>query len=736
MSSATSWFGGLRPLAAVAYALVASSLVFALAGCSDRAAPGGADVRVEHLGDRTRIVGREATVEIAHAPFRISVSDRDGAVLASQTATGGLFFERSGGRFDLRSVDSESDVEGGVALDVSTSEEDPLAGVSAPASVTVRFASARTVEVVFAPAAPTSVVALGARWDSRSDEAIYGLTERLRDAPPFAPGTIDIPVDDVRPPEVGSLNRRGETVAMFVTPTFSLYAPFYQSSRGYGLAVQGTMPGAFDVASTESDVLSFRFETGTRPENQRLAFDLYVGPEYATILDEYTARFGRPFVPPDWAFLNWRWRGELEVADPAVLDGTPVNAEFAEDVSMFDDLGIPPGVYLFDRPVFPGNYGFARFAWDETRLPNPGAMLAALDRRGYRTMIWSSTWTCGSEPGDNGLEAQARGFLAPGSAGPPSCADVGGTSFILDVTNADAREWWKEKVRDFVAAWGIDGIKLDRGEEHIPSAASDLWADGRTGREVHNDYVNIQTKLHNEALREAHPDGDFVLFTRSGYAGAQQWAVVWGGDIPGSELFGGGPGTDLGLRSAIISQQRAAFMGFPIWGSDTGGYYEFKDRDVFARWIEFSAFSGIMEIGGVGPHAPWTMPTEPSYDAEMIEIYRRYTVLRSALQPYVVAAAREAGESGMPIVRPMPFADRSDPALRDLWDEYLFGPDLLVAPVWRIGERARSVYFPRGRWRSYWNASEVHQGGTTATVEAPLDVIPVFVRDGAEVPGP
>ena len=100
-----------------------------------------------------------------------------------------------------------------------------------------------------------------------------------------------------------------------------------------------------------------------------------------------------------------------------------------------------------------------------------------------------------------------------------------------------------------------------------------------------------------------------MLFTRAGYTGTRRWAIVWGGDIPGSETSAAGPGTDLGLRSAIISQQRAAFMGFPIWGSDTGGYYQFKDREVFARWLEFSAFSGIMEIGGVGTHAPWDMPT-------------------------------------------------------------------------------------------------------------------------------
>jgi alpha-glucosidase (family GH31 glycosyl hydrolase) len=402
---------------------------------------------------------------------------------------------------------------------------------------------------------------------------------------------------------------------------------------------------------------------------------------------------------------------------------------------MYEALGIPPGVYLFDRPVLVGNYGFARWVWDETRLPNPAAMLRSLRARGYRLMVWSSMWTCGSQPGDNGLAAQMLGFHVPGRPGPPHCADAGGTSFILDPTNPAAQAWWRDRIAAFVAAHGIHGIKLDRGEEHIPSEATDVWADGRNGREVRNDYPTLQAKVHHDALAQVFPDGDFVLVSRPGYTGTARWAIFWGGDIPGSESFGGGPGTDLGLRSAIISQQRAAFLGVPIWGSDTGGYYQFKDREVFARWLEFSAFSGIMEIGGKGTHAPWDMPTEPAYDEELIDIYRRYTRLRVTLQPYVVAAARQA-VTGMPIVRPMPFHDRRDPRLADRWDQYLFGPDLMVAPVWRVGERRRKVYFPRARWRSYWDRSRTWVGPRTVTLDVPLDTILVFERDGATVPGP
>jgi len=707
-----------------------SALLLALSACGGEVpvnSPVPASVTVEHFSDRIRVHSGAATAEINLAPYRLSFAGAASTTpVASEAAQGGVFYERGDAVFQLTRVLADRTLADGVELTVDTTE-------SKPATVSVRFITTRTLEVTVDPPSPESVTALGDKWDSPDDELIYGLTERLRDSKPISPGKIDIPIEDVQPVEVGSLNRRGESVEMYVRPTFAVYSPFYQSSHGYGLAVAGTAVGAFDIAKSDPHVLSFRFETGNAAASRRLQFHLFFGPEHATIVDEYTALTGRPFVPPAWAFLNWRWRDTLDIAAPAVLDGTPMNAQVVDDVTMFEALGIPAGIYHFDRPVLQGEFGFARFAWDEDRLPNPQEMLQALRRRGYHFTTWSGMWACGSGPDDNGTEAARLGYLAPRSTGTPKCADAGGTSFILDITNANMQQWWQGKLHDFIAAQALDGIKLDRGEEFIPSEATDIWHDGRTGREVRNDYPTIQAKIHHDALRSVRGD-DFVLITRSAYTGTQRWSVVWGGDIPGSTQFGIAAGTELGLRSAIISQQRAAFMGFPIWGSDTGGYYEFKNREVFARWIEFSAFSGIMEIGGRGTHAPWDMDTDPNYDQQMIDIYKRYTQLRVTLNDYIVAAAHQAGETGLPVARPLVFAYRDDANVKDRWDEYLFGPDLLVAPVWKIGQRSREVYFPAGTWRSYWDRSQQYQGRASVTIDVPLDSIPVFVRGGAQVP--
>jgi alpha-D-xyloside xylohydrolase len=156
---------------------------------------------------------------------------------------------------------------------------------------------------------------------------------------------------------------------------------------------------------------------------------------------------------------------------------------------------------------------------------------------------------------------------------------------VLDVTNPAAQTWWRDKVAAFMAAYDLDGIKLDRGEEHLPETATP-WANGRPGRENRNAYPTIQAKIHYDALLAAHPDHDFVLFTRAGYTGTAQWSTVWGGDIPGSTNFGSGPGTYLGLRSAIISQQRAAFIDNRLGLGHRR--LPVRDRKVFTRWPKFT----------------------------------------------------------------------------------------------------------------------------------------------------
>jgi alpha-glucosidase (family GH31 glycosyl hydrolase) len=686
------------------------------------ATPAGG-VQLIERDDAIELRAASAAVIVTRRPFRLALTGAGGRALAAQapgrlravtaagdcivTALGAYQFDAAAGRLDA-AVETSCG-RGGLAIE---------------------WPGARAARVIFTPRPGAALQALADGWVLADGERIYGLSERLTDSRPLnaVPGILQ--VDEISPREVGSLDRRGETIQMLVQGTVGVYAPFYQSSAGYGLYVEGTAVGRYDVGASVPDRLDFQFAAGTTPASRTLRYVLFAGTP-PQILDAYTALTGRPFIPPAWAFRHWRWRDEHAVGPTAVVDGEAMNAQLAEDLTMYAALDIPPGVYLIDRPWAGGSFGFDDFEWDPQRFPNPDGMLRVLRGRGYRVAVWSAALATGSAPDSNGAEARAAGYLAPGLDPWPTTPDAQ----VLDITDAAVRAWWTEKHVEFLRRWDISAIKLDRGEEYVSAAPTDVFADGRSGIEVRNDFPTLNLHLYHDLLAAARGAGDFVVEARAAYAGAQQWGIVWGGDTPGSTAFGAGPGTDLGLRAAIIEQQRAAFLGFPFWGSDTGGYYQFKQRDVFARWLEFSAFCALMEIGGHEPHAPWAMPTAPHYDEEMIAIYRRYVRLHHDLIPYTMRQAAEAARSGMPIARPLVFAWPDDPAVADRWDEYLFGADLLVAPVWRDGARDREVYLPAGRWEDFWDATRTFEGPRAITVDAPLDVIPVFVRAGAVVEG-
>lgn len=529
-------------------------------------------------------------------------------------------------------------------------------------------------------------------------EAIYGLTERM---------VSSILLSERALAAVGSLDRRGEKVDMWVQPTYSLYSPFYISSQGYGMFIEGTFPGEYDIGASEADQLMINWETD--PKKGFTCYFIF-GKDYDQVLERYHALIGKPFLPPKWVFMPWRWRDEHAIWVPAELDGISVNAQVAEDINMMDKLGIPAGVYMIDRPWAQGEMGYGNYTFDEVRFPNAKKMIDALHKRGFRVVVWGAPWALGNGPDEFRAEAKQKGYYAPGS------------KRNLDYTNPAVVAWHEEKIKTFLKAYGIDGWKLDRGEEEIPDKATDIWRDGRTGREMRNEYPRLYIKTYYDATRSVRGD-DFILVPRSSYAGSQQWSINWAGDIPG---------TQNGLRAALIASQRASFMGYPFWGTDTGGYVEFRDREIFARWIELSTFHGLMEIGGIGNHAPWDMPKKPKYDEEMIAIYKKYSKLRVALQDYIYEQAKKASATGAPVVRPLAFDFPNDEKVKNMWDEFKFGPDLLVAPVWESGKRARQVYLPEGQWVDFWDRSKTYSGPKTIEYAASLDVIPLFIRKGAE----
>jgi alpha-glucosidase (family GH31 glycosyl hydrolase) len=213
---------------------------------------------------------------------------------------------------------------------------------------------------------------------------------------------------------------------------------------------------------------------------------------------------------------------------------------------------------------------------------------------------------------------------------------------------------------------------------------------------------------------------------RAAYTGSSPYGVFWGGDIGG---------TQEGLRAEIIAVQRVAVMGYPNWGSDTCGYnQQLLEQEVCARWLAFSCFTPIMEVGPTRNVAFWNLPREPKYDAELIAVWRLYARLHQRLADYSHHCAEEAHRTGMPIVRPLFLIEPKAPTAWTNWHTYLYGPDLLVSPVWKKGQRTQDVYLPSGsQWRDAWHPDKIYSGGQTITVNAELHQMPIFIRVGSKI---
>ena len=589
----------------------------------------------------------------------------------------------------------------------------PLTAANSEASA--KMADGRVVKISLKPAGLNNfLVKLTAqpnsdikKWgmavDAAKDEYYTGLMERVVDGPQqasWAPGLQE------------AMNLRGQKVDMIVKPTTSIYAPFYISSRGYGLFIKGTWPGIFDFAAADKDRVKIEFE------GPSLEMKVYTAATPAELVRAHAMDAGPPFLPPKWIYGPWRWRDEHTQRDK-YYDGTPVtgpfNSEAMEDILMMKAFGIPNTVYWIDRPWGPGEpWGYDDFKIDYKRLPNFEDMIKWLNENDMQMLLWIAPFY----QGEMEKEALAKGYTLAGQQRPAN----GNNYPMVDLSNPKAKAYWQDGIAKLLKM-GVAAFKLDRGEENIPDDGPYELFDGRSIRENRNAYVADYIKATYDVAKK-YRGNNFVAMPRGAYTGSSAYGVFWGGDIGGVQE---------GLRASIIAVQRSAVMGYPNWGSDTCGYTRsLMEQEVCGRWLEFSAFTPIMEVGPTRNVGFWNLPREPAYDAELIAIWRVYARLHHRLMDYSYRQAVLAKQTGMPIVRPLFLVDpKASEAWRN-WQTYLYGPDILVSPIWEKDKRTQQVYLPAGKqWRDAWNPKKIYKGGQTITVNAELHQLPIFIRVGS-----
>ena len=589
-------------------------------------------------------------------------------------------------------------------------------GVAALLKIGVATASRFTFTLLPAetpPGTPTIVLArVRLRTDGDPREGFYGLGEQV-DA-----------VDNRGKLRAMQMEVDGEVESL--SNEAHVPVPMLIGTRGWGVFVPTMRVGTFDVARKDPSIVEATFAIASLGPSSRaepLRLELFAGDAPLDLYRDYFAASGKPRPPPPWALGPWIWRNES--AD---------QAEVEDDIAKIRELDLATSGIWIDRP-----YASAvnTFDFDAPRFPDPKGMIARAHAAGLRVALWSTPYL---EPAAEPMasEAKARGFY-PRESGVP----LNHWGLPIDFTGPDAAKFWSGLVERYTEL-GIDGFKLDYGEDFVPSlgATRNVWklADGSDERTMHHRYSGLYHRVYADPYEETTP----FLLVRAAHWGEQTLGViVWPGDMDATftvhrERFVSRSGEEVtgvgGLPATVAMGLSLSASGFPFFAADTGGYrHSPPDKELFVRWVEQTALSTVMEVGDASSQPPWLSTPENGRDDESLEIYRTYARLHARLFPYEWSYVTRMLADGRPIQRPLGLAHPElgvHPS-----DEYLFGDELLVAPIVARGQTRRRVVLPPGTWLDFWDATPMTADARgEVEVDAPLAKLPLFLRAGAIVP--
>ncbi len=422
-------------------------------------------------------------------------------------------------------------------------------------------------------------------------------------------------------------------------------------------------------------------------------FDLFVWPGAPLDnLQRYADLTGKPWMPPRWAFQVWAGGGHLRWARG------PLKNAVDEQIGVmlrFADLDIPHSAL-----------------YAEGGSSSDPRLYAAMEPLGVRVLTWNRNQVSASllrEVPENERPVLRR----PDGSIYTVKGHLASQFPYLDWSHPRAMELWRQSWRRRLDL-GVAGSMIDFGD-WVPEDAH--ANDGTRGDWLHNAYALDYHRAAHEVFREKRGQ-DFILFARQAAPGSQKYVAAFAGDYLTNFK---------GMRAALRAGLNFTSSGFSTWSVELGGYSGgAPDRETYLRWVQWSAFTPLMRSHGQTPREPW------EYGPDAVRVYKRMAWTRENLLPAIHSYALEANRSGVPMLRALPLIYPDESRVQNVDDQYLFGPDLLVAPMAQPGT-ARRVTFPSGRWVHLWSGT-AHAGAQTGEIGAPLDEIPVFLREGALVP--
>jgi alpha-glucosidase len=523
----------------------------------------------------------------------------------------------------------------------------------------------------------------------------------------------------------GPMNRRDHAYVMWNTDAFGwqesddpLYKSFpfflgFGEGTAYGVFFDNSYRSSFDFGKESRDYFSFGAEGG------ELNYYFFAGPQPKQVLEEFTALVGRMPLPALWSlgFQQSRYSYYPE-------------ARAREVVRTLREKKIPADAFYLDIDY---QKGYAPFTINREYFPNFEKMIADFRAQGIHTILITDLHIKknpdhGYVPYDSGTKQDV--FLK----NPDGSVYVGtvwpGESVFPDFSLTRVRDWWGQLYKDFVSM-GVAGFWNDMNEPAIfltPTRTMPLDAvhrldDGTSldHRAIHNVYGTLNARATYEGVLKLRPDERPFVLTRAAYPGAQRFAATWTGDNSATW-------NHLGMSVPIILSM--GLSGYPFVGADVGGFAGSPPADLLTRWYELGAFYPMYRSHagkGTADHEVWA--NGPEHE----EIRRRSIELRYRLLPYIYTRIEEGTRTGIPLMEPV-FLEY--PSAEDFYGEnheFLFGPDLLAAPLVTERMDREEIHFPPGDWYDFWTA-EKHASKDHLSLHPRLDEIPLYVRAGAILP--
>lgn len=537
----------------------------------------------------------------------------------------------------------------------------------------------------------------------RNDEQFFGLGEKT-----------------------GTLNRRGKNYKMWNSdkPCYSVTEdpiaksiPFFMSSYRYGIFLDNTYKSEFKFGTESQDYYSFE-----APDGAFVYYFIY-GKDYKEIQQQYIALTGQPIMPPKWALGFAQSRG-LYTKENQALE---VAAEFRKrkipiDV-IYQDIGWTQ--HLQD------------FEWRKGNYTDPKGMLKKLKANGFK-MIVSQDPVISKKDNKQYVEANKLGYFVKDIRTDKAYEmpwPWGGNCGVVDFTLPAVADWWG-KYQQKPLDDGISGFWTDMGE---PAWSNEEDTDRLNMKhhlgmhdEIHNVFGLTWDKVVKEQFEKRNPNKRIFQMTRSAYAGLQRYTFGWTNDSGnGNDVLDGWAQ----MENQVAVGISAGLGGIPFWTTDISGYCgDITDypamAELYTRWMQFGVFCPLSRAHHEGDNA-----VEPWMFGEVAEKNTKAAIeLKYQLFPYLYTYSRKAHDTGLPITRGLFMEYPNDTEAAKIDNQFIFGEELLVAPVLKKGERVKRVYLPDGEWIDFNDKKTEYLGGQTVAYKAPLNTIPIFVKKASIIP--